>query len=238
MVNVKIKRLNNKSRKGLYIYIKQKGKRGAYYKYKGDEVVDAYRQYYVDRYVKKKPKGSLGQYIKGYKLRVEGRRVKRTAITRQADRYIAKIKKKRPELMKAIGKGIRKAVIRDVRNAGNKQIRSAKLKIMNGLVLDSGLIELILQNENMKKLKDRFDYQVLMIGKGGEQLAETFIHGKTIEDVVMDLKKLIKKGEKIEDHSGNSVVRKLEINKYAKPRVSKEGRIFRTDMVITFRKAR
>ena len=62
MVDIQIKKLKGKNKKGIYIYIRKKGHKGAYYKHRTDVPIDVYRQYYKDKHITKKPKGTPRQY--------------------------------------------------------------------------------------------------------------------------------------------------------------------------------
>ena len=61
MKTKKIVNLNNKSRRGRYLYLKEEGKRGKYFKIEQGDEIAPIEQYYKDT-IKGRPKGTLKQY--------------------------------------------------------------------------------------------------------------------------------------------------------------------------------
>ena len=67
-LNIQLVDLDNKSRKGLYYYIKKDGYKGIYLKYNSEFKIDSYVEYYNDKVIEKKPEGSIRAYQKAYSL--------------------------------------------------------------------------------------------------------------------------------------------------------------------------
>jgi hypothetical protein len=97
MVNVKILQLNNKSRKGTYVYVKLPKAKGSYYKFDENVPIDAYVEYYKDRNnTRRKVKGTITEYKKAYGYHEPIKRKKgqrKSKVMRQADVYKKRFQK-------------------------------------------------------------------------------------------------------------------------------------------------
>ena len=154
MVNIEFRELNNKSRKGTYIYIKEKNKRGVYLKYVTGSPIDAYRQYYVDRYVKKKKQVSIKKYVNAYSNpSVKRTNKSRNRVNRQVEQYLGKLKRSGRSINSSFKKGISQASISDRRQLSSGVMRNASRELLSSLVLDKDLLDILTSSENMRKLK-------------------------------------------------------------------------------------
>lgn len=239
-MTIKLRELQNKSRKGTYLYIKIGKRRGNYYKYKGHEFVDAYVNYYKDRYIKKKTSArSVNTYIKAYEEKVKGIKPKhRIRPHRQAERYLTTLKKRRPTLHKAIREGITQVKITDVRTASPKVIDVAKKKLLRPLVLDQELLEIISTEENMKKMKERFEYRLEFLDKKGQILATDSKIAPHPEEIIRKLQEKIAPMEEVLKDATPQLQRKLQQLGFENWNWHKDGKVWKTEMTIIFRKAR
>lgn len=237
-VNIRLVNLNNKSRKGTYVYAKAKGQRGQYYKWDEDAVIDAYKQYYKDKYIAKKQKGTIKEYKEGYTKKYRGEKTPRTRPTRQAEQYLRKIKRT-PTINQAIKRGITTSNIPDALRATQAQIKQAKKDILKNLVADPELLELLTLPENMNKLKHRLEYRVEFKDQQGKTLATVGTFNKTPEEVVNELKKTIVEGEEIDHTKTPTLARKLEqLKTYTKLNIKEKGKVKRAFINIVFRKGK
>ena len=200
-INIKIVNLNNKSRKGLYVYVKAKNKPSRYYKFNNKQgQIDATKNYYIDKYIKKINKKNIdtyNNYKKAYNEKIKGiKPYKRKRVYRQAEQYISKIKK-RGSIESNIKKGIKDSVIKDIVTAKTEDITKAKKELLKDLVLDKDLLNLLISNENFNKLKNRMEYRLKAIDKYGNILIRAQAHGKTINQVQQELRKAIKNNKEV-----------------------------------------
>lgn len=230
-----ITHLNNKSRKGLYAYVKHKGKRGQYYKLNDGDTIDPILQYYRDRYIKKKPKGSIRAYKKTYSQRSAGTKMKRTSISRQADHYLRKSRKK-PTLAKAFKKGITNSVLNDSLSASYNAINVALKQLFRPLVLDNDLLDALAQPETVNKLRNRLEHRITLKGTRGEVLATSGIFKKGTYEAVQELQKKLSKGEQVTQESPNAVREKLKALGYTGYGYQQNGSVQTVHMNIIFRK--
>lgn len=229
--------LNNKSRKGTYYYIKQKGHKGAYYKYQDGVPLDVYTEYYRYVYTRKK-KASLREYKQAFKTRLKDKRVqKRTATTDRVNRYLRKVKK-RGRLITKLGKGIGKGEIKDIHNVTESAMHNVKKAMFSKLVLDKELLEIIIKDENLNKLTPRFSYFVKIIGEDGSELAVAQKHNRPIRQIVNELKSATRKGEEVNPGITSPMIEKLKKLEYQGVRIMKHGYMARCQLRVEFAKAK
>lgn len=236
---IDIRDLNNKSRKGRYVYIKIGNNRGSYYKYDENIPIDAYVNYYKDKYIKKVKTTSVRRYTKAYAGKLEGVRFKkRTRPIRQAEQYIQKLKRTRPQLHEALKTGITTTKIKDIRTATDNMIQHAKKQLMRPIVLDTQLLDIITTRENMKKLQERIEYRLQFIDKKGNILASDSKIGPDPDKITHQLKEIIKPMEEITKDTYSNLKKKLEELGFENWRLYKAGKVWRTEMTMIFRKIR
>lgn len=188
--NISIKEMSNKSRKGTYLYIRQKGKRPAYYKWDGKTPIDAYINYYEiknSKRIKTKPK--LKEVVKAFTIE-EGQ--KQDKILR---RYIKGIEKRGGKISKSIRRGKTISKTYDLLTAGMTRTKIVYRQLLKPLVYDKGLLELVIRNAH--KIKHRFQHELEFIGEKGERLGWVRETGMTVEAVIEKYKSQVGKYTKI-----------------------------------------
>lgn len=237
--NIRFVNLNNKSRKGLYIYIKSEGSPSRYYKYSGSPIeLEATKNYYEDRYVKKKLRGkSKKGYHKAYKSVLHKEKTKkRTPVRRQAEQYIAKLRKKKP-LLSHIKKGLVHRLISNIHNVSDYKLNQVVKSLLKSLVFDKNILELVSTEENLRKLRSRFEHRVKVKDNKGKTLINANIFNKTPKEVKELLTKGLKKQEHVDgqDRSG-SVVRKMKEIGFNVDPTGNTGNLNRIEVAIIFRR--
>lgn len=218
--NIKIVELNNKSRKGTHIYIKQKGKPARYYKYDGG-TIDPYKLYYEDTN-KKTKKGTLKTY--------KNRQIKKT---KKGKWTLAKPL----TIGKTIKKGIKKTTIKDLHNTARPQEEKKIKQLLKPLVYDTDILKIITEEENMKKLVTRYEYRANLIGTHGQTLATvTHMGRKTPRTVYKELKELLKRGTTIKPNYPQ--IANLLKNQGYRYNPIDEGELARIDITTIFRKGK
>lgn len=237
--NIRLTNLNNKSRQGLYIYIKSKGQRGRYYKYKEETTIDSLKQYYEDTYIKKQKKGSLQQYIKTYEQAIRKEKTKQpNKLRKQADTYLKKIKKL-PKIRNALKKGITNTYFKDALTTTNTLINNRKKDLLKNIVIDKELLNIITTTENMKKITNRLEYRIKFKDKENKTIGETNTFNKTPEQVINEIKKISIKGEEILRKQTPKLKEKLQnLKGYQEYTHKKDGTIRTVQIQMIFRKAK
>lgn len=220
---IKIVELNNKSRKGTYIYIKEKGK-AKYYKYEEDIPIDAYL--IQARSGKKTTKGLMQKYAK-----VETRQGK------ELQQYIEQIRR-RGSLQKQIKKGMGQVTIKNVEKATQATINRAKRKLLQHLILDKQLLDIITQDHNLDKLKERFEYRIKVKDKEGKTLVTGNKFNQTIKQTIQEINTGIKKGMNTSTEITDEVRKTLKQRGWKDTKTVKTGITRTTDLTIIFRKGR
>lgn len=235
-MKIEIKELNNKSRKGMYYYVKEKGHRGAYYKFHENVPLDTYTEYYRHIYIRKK-KANIKEYKRVFTEKAKGKRVKgKTQERERINRYLRNVRKK-GRLLGKIGKGIGTATINDIHNLTESNLKKAKESLFKRLVLDKELLDIITKDENIDKLTPRMSYFIEILGEDGKTLATGQKHNRGLRQIVNELKHAIKKGEAVTDGYA-SVIRRLKNLEWQGLLVKKEGHVSKCRLRIEFAKSR
>lgn len=231
--------MNNKSRRGEYIYIKQRGKQGRYYKNVGGKI-DAYLEYYKDSTNKRrKPKGRIKDYIREYEEERE-RKTKKPKLRRQANKYLKRLNKKvrrAKPIESEFKKGIKSTTIKDLKQVDSVRLRTKLKELFRTVVLDEKLLDILTQPSNLEKIKHRLEYKISMIGDKEETIAETVAYNKNPYNAISELKEISPDGQTIEKGT-YKLETDLDKAGYVKMAKHKEGKIKRTEVRITFIKQR
>ena len=149
---VGLKELNNTSRKGLYVYVKEKGKPNSYYKMQGGNYKDYIKIYKQSR----TKKGSK-------KRRKETRRIRKKLIPKKGT-YKTNIKNVLIQIRQA-ERTIEKKGIKQKISPGT----SYKLKeeLIKSIIEDPQMTRIMLQGSNMKRIKHRLMTQVTIKDEEG-----------------------------------------------------------------------
>lgn len=231
---VTIKELNNKSRKGLYIYIRAQGKRGSYLKYDPAVPIDVYIDYYNDTIVNRR-KNPLRNRTKAWKPEKSYKPLKpKLHAERRIQRYLKKIKK-RGTIDQTIKRGITDAYIYNTK-AQTSELNTVKRKLLGPLVMDKEHLELLITHENFKKLKHRYEYHISFKGDGNKELARSYEHNQTPEEVLQKLNKVRERSNFVTDDYNSAFMKRIEFFKLNKPVVLASGQLKSITIRMVFRK--
>lgn len=198
---LKIKELNNKTRKGIFVYAKQEGKRGKYYKLEKGKTARQYRQEYEGKTTAKK-----------------GRR-KRTIIDEE------------------IKTGLTEATINNGLTITRLGIHKATMKTLKPLVKDQGILKILAMNENITKIKHRFEHRIEILS-GRKITATGKIFNKTTEEVANETRKAYLEKDYTDQLDTNDIVGILK-TKYGydmKRETNKRNKVTAIRIRIIFRK--
>lgn len=181
-MKTKVTKLNNKSRKGWYVYIREEGKPGRYYKLNTpSEDKNKYVKYYKKRYVKKQ--------------KVDFRKMKK--------KYSTKKRKKGKSMKKSLKKAIGRVRVKDVHRITNKEVNEKNRKLLSKSVNDEQIMKIMIQEENLQKMKMRFNHQLKIYNDLGKVMATDVIIGQnTLREIIAKIRSAIMKGEVIEGSLG------------------------------------
>lgn len=174
-IKIQLVELDNKSRKGKYIYIKVPRQKARYYK--------------------KQEGVSVDNYIKAYegKIRVKKKGVVEYKGKKPADVYVEKVKS-RPRIDSLISKGISEnAEIGDLKNADRATVRKAYKDMLRPLVKDEKLLDILALEENVEKFKYRIQTKITIVGLDGKIKLTFSGFNKSIDNIFNDFGKIINK---------------------------------------------
>lgn len=209
---IKIVTLNNKCRKGTYIYTRR-GKRSHYYKVR--EGIPNNKV--VEHYLKQLPKIRKNKTIAGIKHIQD--KTKKTKTT-----------KKKP-IEQAIKKGIiTKAT--DITRTTRQKTNEFSKNIMKQAVKNKKHLKLINTEHNLKKIAHRFEHTIIITGEGGETLATLTKTGITPTQAVSETKGILKQNTEIDPSKGLREMAEIGW----KGTLYNTGTIKRINITTTFRK--
>lgn len=203
---IKLTKLNNKSRKGLYVYIKKKGGHGRYYKYTGKI-------------------GEFEAYKEQYK----------TKSRKTAKKYLKEIEK-RPEINKIIKKGITTAEIENATKINRTTIIKKRKELLKSLILDKQILKQMSTDQNFNKLKSRLEYRIKIKDKKGNTLITANKFNQTIEETINELIKSKPEGQTARKTKTTPFADHLKQKGWNEVKTIKEGTIEKISMTIIFRK--
>lgn len=169
-VKIRKVKLNNKSRKGDYYYIKEAGKRPAYYKIRAGVTIDNYLMAYEGK-IKVKKKGVL-QYTK----------------ETPAERYLKRAVSDKRRIDKLISKGITETTINRVSTIDRRSTHKAYVKMLSPLVKDKELLSIIALEENVKKFKHRIQSSIKLTSLDGNIEINLKTFNKTLMEINNDMR--------------------------------------------------
>lgn len=224
-VNIQIKevKLNNKSRKGNYIYIKEPKKQGKYYK---------------------KTEGlSNSDYLEIYNE--GGLRAKRGGVTKTKIEAVKRIKNKRvQEVDKIIKDGYAQATIERAERLTPYGMKTAYMDLLRnkdkvgdklGVVRDKELLELITRPENVEKWKHRIMYNIELYGKEGLLATMNNQVPKTLGVIISEIRELGVIGGDIEGYG--KMAKEVKNKNYNFEKI-KDGKVTGFKIKMVFRKGR
>lgn len=191
--------LNNKSRKGKYYYVKlNKGGRGSYYKKKkGLDKED---------YIYTKKHGLISKR-------------KSVLKRKEIEPYVKKVRK-RGKVDNLLGKGYHEYYISNLNKLTPYGIRTSYMSLLtdkqnnykNPVQIDKKIAEILIRPENRKKWSNRIEYQINLVGEGGNLLATMSIahKKKDLRDIKSELDSKLKIGMKISASGSPDFSKSLE----------------------------
>lgn len=203
--NIQLTEKNTKSRKGLYIQITYTNKKGKkirptrLYKYRGQETIDIYHKYYQDKYIHKKPRGTLQNYLKHYLQNYKPQKGQTyTGLTKSIHQYKTQQKKREHNIQTTITKGITTTTTPDAHTTTPQKIQQTLTKLYAPLVKDKDLLHLLTTQTNQQKIKHRLEHRITITNQKNETIATLTKTNKTLQEVINDIQQNTKKNTKLE----------------------------------------
>jgi len=226
-IEIKEVTLNNKSRKGDYIYVKETGKQGRYYKKNPDVPKDDYAKIYQQGGLRQKKGGLTRDKVKVIRRRSSKKLLEIDKILE--DGY-SQTTVERAEKLTPFG--MKTAYMNLLRNTD-------KVGDGRGVVRDPELLDIITRPEDVEKWKHRIMYEVSIMG-GAELLGKmTNQYPKTLGIAMSEIRELVGVGSEITGYDGQGAVqgKNFEAKGWNFERLAK-GRITGLKIKMVFRKGR
>lgn len=101
-----------------------------------------------------------------------------------------------------LNRGISHDVLANAETAHHQAVQASYARLMKNHVSDIDLIRILATEENMQKVKHRFEFNIQLLDNAGAELAHMHHIGeKTLQEVVNDMQNNIRPKMKIEDFS-------------------------------------
>lgn len=187
---IKIVNLNNKSRKGLHVRIKdQQAKRYTYYKIQ--DVHNDRIEYYIERYKLAKNKPKLARSKKFQKEAIDIFKIKESKIRRKKRKYFEKTYKTKIKRLPKIGVKITKGKVTKKYSIDQLQRNPTKVykDLLSPLILDKRLLNATIENIHKLGIKNLFEYQTHLQGHILDPKDKSIYEGRL--GIIQDVNKTI-----------------------------------------------
>lgn len=184
--NAGIAELNNKTRQGLYIYIKEKGEKNKYYKLEEGSIED-----YIDIYLGIKKEATKKEKIKETAKKKREIKAKRKEQKEEESKKKSRRRKPRKkEEKETITKAERTQEIETRGNITEKDIETMKKKLITNIMKTKEATRIQLQTSNMEKIKHRITIRATIENENGEKIASIEERGGKYSKLVKALKEI------------------------------------------------
>lgn len=144
--------------------------------------------------------------------------------------------KNSPKLEDQIKKGITTIKIENIHEQTNQQITEHKRRLFKYSVKDPQLTDIIIQDQNLQKIKHRFTHHITIKNADGDTLGKATTYYKTPNQIIDELKEILTQGQKILKGSPE-IVQRLQ-QKGITFEHNKDGDLEKVDLHITFTKTK
>lgn len=153
--------------------------------------------------------------------------------------YVNQIKKT-PQPNKTLKKGITKTTTRNALTATNKQIQEANTKSISPLIKDNDLTSIMAKEENLKKIKHRYEHRITATNTQGKVLLTANIFNQTPQQAIRIVQKNLKKGTETHGptHYQDPLNTKLENANITNLNQRNKGTIHKISIITILRKAK
>lgn len=182
-------RLNNKTRKGLYLYIKETGKPARYYKIKDVTTASKAIKHYKKKYTQKTKKEDKTQ-----------KKTQKQKKDLTPKKYLHKIRKL-GKIKTHYKEGIRYVKTQNIHVQTRTGLQKIREDLIRQAVSNKKLIKILAQDENMRKISASLEYRTNYLNQKGEIIAQTTKFNMTPTQYYNQQQQLIKPGENVESGS-------------------------------------
>lgn len=233
----KLVELNNKSRKGLYLYIKEKGKPARYYKYNGQRnEKKVLTEYYNERYLQKKKTKRVTHYKKSRLAKTRKKQQpKKTSTKKRIQKTIRKAKKI-GEVTQLIKTGVHSVTMNNPHKATNYQQAKKRTEIITKATTDKSNIELLSQEQNFNKLKSRLEIAITGYNEQGDKTISANRYNTTLRQAINEIKKTMLTEQDTRKGFTDPVLENLISKGWKNGQTHKEDRTIALKITITIRK--
>lgn len=218
------KTIKRKGKETEVIYAKTTGEKGKYYKFNGHPYeLDAIKEYH-EKGMKKGLKTLKERYTKATKYYTK-------KLPKGTDKETKKLKQKikRKTPIQHITKGIQTITINNPTTITTTQIKEKTKELLKNLVLDKELLNIITQEQNLQKIKTRFQNTTIYTEQN-KTIGRSDLYNATPTEAINEIKRKITKGMRIGYKTLKQTLTKWQNTFY------QEGNANQITMKITFRK--
>lgn len=142
-----------------------------------------------------------------------------------------------PKINQTLKSGLTSYTIQKISKFPQQDVPKVYKELLRPLVADEDILNLLIQDQNIQKLKHRFEYQIQVKDKQEQKLAQIWHIGKkTLREVLTELNNNTEYNELVEDDY-DDFGRKIRAKGYEYQH-KMTGNLHRLKMTIIFRKAK
>lgn len=232
-MKTKLINLNNKSRKGLYLYIKEKGQPARYYKYEGrNKEAKILEGYYKRKYKQKK----ATEHVTQYKNKRLTKKKDKVRITIQKTKKTIQKAKRKGEIKDLIKKGVHTETINNPHKTTNYQQAKHRSNLIKKSVDDKSMVKILSEEQNFNKLKNRLEYEITGYSREGDKTITATRYGNTLRETITEIKKTMLTEQETREGFTDPLLDNLIAKGWKNARTLKNDETVALRMKITLRK--
>lgn len=185
-MKTKLVNLNNKSRKGLYLYVKEKGRPARYYKYEGrKDETKVLENYYKRKYKQKK----AVEHIRKYKEKRLTKKQSKVKVTVEKTKKQISKARKLGEIKDLIKKGVHIVKLDNPHKSTNFQLATLRENIIKKCTTDKTVTKILSEEQNFNKLKNRLEFDIIGYNNEGDKTISATRYGTTLRQAINEIKR-------------------------------------------------
>lgn len=140
--------------------------------------------------------------------------------------------KQRGTIQQGYKKGISTTTIQNIKEATDEKVKQHIKELLKPMVKDKDLLEILAEQANFEKLKNRTQYKTIATGQNKEKLVTAELYNSELSKAIKDTKDVLWIGDEV-NKGYNKQANRLKAKGWQNAENKADGTIARIDMQIT-----